>query len=93
MRLRNCRSAGTSGVGAVIVSSPFEQALACEYDGVDFCFAATGEGDVTAAAGDDAGGFGDCQKGGGFGAGDGVAGAPDVVDDTDMAGEHVGEVF
>ncbi len=82
--------AGMRGVVVAAAESPGE-ALAHQGHGVHLALGPAADAHVRHAAGDRPAGLADGQMAGRLGAGDGVAGPLGVVDDRDVAGEHVGQ--
>ena len=87
------RPARRGRAAVVFAGSPFKQALANHNYRIDLCFSPAGQGDVSVAAGDNLRRFAYRQMRSRFSTCDSVARPLYVVNNTYMAGEHIGQIF
>ena len=87
------RPASGRGIVVALAGGAFEKALADQDYRVDLGLGAARQGDIGGPTCYDLAYLGYRQMSGGFGAGDSIAGALDVVDYAYVTGEHVGQIL
>ncbi|OPZ98089.1 MAG: hypothetical protein BWY71_01369 [Planctomycetes bacterium ADurb.Bin412] len=77
----------------VMGAGAMHQALPQQGHGIDLVFGAAGDHDIRFAALNGANGFADGQLSGSLSAGDGIAGTLQIMNNTHVAAEHIGQIF